>query len=108
MSRSMAIVGKMTVVKPLSSVLMPVMRVTDAMTIAVVAFEVFASSLSSTCEVDWSLRASLATVEGRPEVSSLAKTGWGACGNAMCVNSIDVRDMLVICPQHTRRFFRTF
>ena len=68
-------VGKMTVVKPLRSVLIPVIRVTDAMTIAVVAFEVAASSLSSTRELDSSLRASLATVEGRPEASSLAKTG---------------------------------
>ena len=33
-------VGRVTVVKPLSSVLIPVIKVTDAITIAVVAFEV--------------------------------------------------------------------
>jgi hypothetical protein len=33
-------VGSVTVVKPLSSVLMPVIKVTDAITTAVVAFDV--------------------------------------------------------------------
>jgi hypothetical protein len=37
----------MTVVKPLSNELMPVIRVTDAITIAVVDFEVFVGALSS-------------------------------------------------------------
>ena len=46
----MAIVGKITVVKPLSNVLMPVIRVTDAITIAVVDFEVFVKVLSSPCK----------------------------------------------------------
>jgi hypothetical protein len=46
-SRSTAIVGRMTVVKPLSNELMPVIRVTDAITIAVVDFEVFVEVLSS-------------------------------------------------------------
>jgi hypothetical protein len=47
MSRSTAIVGKMTVVKPLSNELMPVTRVTDAITIAVVDFEVCVEVLPS-------------------------------------------------------------
>jgi hypothetical protein len=40
-------VGKMTVVKPLSSELILVTKVTDAMTTAVVPFEVLVTVLSS-------------------------------------------------------------
>lgn len=45
MSKSTAMVGKPTVVMPLSKVLMLVTRVTDVMMIAVVAFDVVVSVL---------------------------------------------------------------
>lgn len=76
-SRSTAIVGRVTVVKPLSSVLIPVISVTDAITIAVVAFEVVAGALSKPRKVTSSLRALLAAVDGRRVLGVLAKT---ACG----------------------------
>lgn len=76
-SRSTAMVGRVTVVKPLSSVLIPVIRVTDAITIAVVAFEVVVGALSRPRNVTSSLRALLATVDGRRVLGVLAKT---ACG----------------------------
>lgn len=46
MPRSRAIVGNATVVKPLSSVLMPVMSVTDVITVAVWPFVVTDATLS--------------------------------------------------------------
>jgi len=77
MSKSTAIVGRVTVVKPLSSVLMAVIKVTDAITIAVVAFEVVVGVLSRPRKVTSSLLALLATVDGRRVLGVLAKT---ACG----------------------------
>lgn len=100
MSRSFAMVGKMTVVKPLSSELMPVTKVTDAMTMAVVPFEVLVTVLSSLRNDTSSLRESLAMVEGRRVLATLlalAKTACGACGVAMSDSSIDVRDMALRC-----------
>lgn len=47
MFRSLAMVGSATVVKPFSSVEMPVIRVTDAMIMAVRDLEVTVSTLSS-------------------------------------------------------------
>jgi hypothetical protein len=83
MSRSLAIVGRMTVVKPLSNELIPVIRVTDATTIAVVDFEVFVGALSSPRKDISSLRALLTTVEGLLVLGVLAKTDCGTCGAAI-------------------------
>jgi hypothetical protein len=83
MSRSTAIVGKMTVVKPLSNELMPVIRVTDAITIAVVDFEVFIEVLSNPCKDTSSLRALLTTVEGLRVLGVLTKAACGTCGAAI-------------------------
>lgn len=47
-------VGRITVVKPLSRVLMPVISVTDVMTTVVVLFEETVAVLSRLCEVAWS------------------------------------------------------
>lgn len=98
----MAMVGKVTVVKPLSSVLMPVIRVTDAMTIAVVAFDVVVKVLSRPRRVTSSLRASLATVDGLRVLGVLAKTACGTCGATIRGNSIEVRDIL----KRTRQAYR--
>lgn len=65
MSKSTAMVGKPTVVMPLSKVLMLVTRVTDVMMIAVVAFDVVVSVLSSERKEATSLGVSFAMVEGR-------------------------------------------
>jgi hypothetical protein len=89
-------VGKMTVVKPLSNVLIPVTKVTDAITMAVVPFEVSVTVLSSPRNDTSSLRESLTIVEGRRVLATLlalANTACGACGIAMSDNSIDVRVM---------------
>lgn len=75
-------VGKMTVVKPLSKVLMPVIRVTDAITIAVVAFEVVVAVRSRPRKLTSSLRALLMIVEGLRVLGVLAKTACGTCGAA--------------------------
>lgn len=64
MSKSTAMVGKPTVVMPLSKVLILVTRVTDVMITAVVAFEVV-SVLSSERKEATSLGVSFAMVEGR-------------------------------------------
>lgn len=82
MSKSTAMVGKMTVVKPLSNELMPVIRVTEAITIAVVAFEVVVVVRSRPRKLSPSLRALLTTVEGRRVLGVLAKTACGTCGAA--------------------------
>jgi hypothetical protein len=91
-------VGRMTVVKPLSRELMPVTKVTDAITMAVVPFEVsvLVTVLSSPRNDASSLRDSLTIVEGRRVLATLldlANTACGACGVAMSDSSIDVRDM---------------
>jgi len=86
-------VGKMTVVKPLSSVLIPVTKVTDAITTAVVPFEVVVAAVSTPRNDAPSLRESLPIVEGRRVLATLlalVKTASGACGVAMWDNSIDV------------------
>lgn len=91
-------VGKMTVVKPLRSVLIPVTKVTDAITTAVVPFEVLVTVLSSPRNDTSSLRDSLTMVEGRRVLATLlalANTACGACGVAMLDNSIDVRGMML-------------
>lgn len=87
-------VGRMTVVRPLSSVLMPVINVTEAITIAVVDLDVVVGVLSNPRKVTSSLRALLITVDGRRVLAVLAKTGCGACGTAMLDNSIEVRDIV--------------
>ena len=86
-------VGRITVVKPLSNVLIPVTNVTDAITTAVVPFEVAVVVLSSPRNDTSSLRDSLTIVEGRRVLATLlalAKTACGACGVAMLDSSIDV------------------
>jgi len=88
-------VGKITVVKPLSRELIPVTKVTDAITMAVVPFEAV-SILSSSRNDTPLLRASLTIVEGRRVLATLldlANTAWGACGVAMSDNSMVVEDM---------------
>ena len=105
MSKSTAIVGRVTVVKPLSSVLIPVIRVTDAITIVVVALDVVVvGALSRPRKVTSSLRALLATVDGRRVlgVGVLAKTACGTCGTAIEFNSIEVRDMFEEAEQVTQ------
>lgn len=74
---------------------MPVIRVTDAITIVVVALDVVVGVLSRPRKVTSSLRALLATVDGRRVlgVGVLAKTACGTCGAAIWFNSIEVRDM---------------
>ena len=88
-------VGKMTVVKPLSRVLIPVIKVTDAITTAVVPFEAV-STVSSSRNDTPLLRASLTIVEGRRVLATLLEpvnTACGAWGAAMLDSSIDVGDM---------------
>jgi hypothetical protein len=86
----------MTVVKPLSSELIPVTKVTDAITMAVVPFEVSVTVLSSPRNDTSSLRESLTIVEGQRVLATLlalANTACGAWEIAMSDNSIDVKDM---------------
>jgi hypothetical protein len=88
-------VGKITVVKPLSRVLIPVIKVTEAITMAVVAFEGVAAT-SRSRNVTPLLRTSLTIVEGRRVLATLLEpvnTACGAWGAAMLESSIDVRDM---------------
>jgi len=80
----------MTVVKPLSSELIPVTKVTDAITMAVVPFEVVVATPSCSRNVTPLLRTSLAIVEGRRVLLVLVNSAWGV---AMLDSSIDVRDM---------------
>lgn len=92
-------VGKITVVKPLSRVLIPVIKVTDAITMAVVAFEGVAAT-SRSRNVTPLLRASLTIVEGRRVLATLLEQGTPvntAWGVAMLDSSIDVRDMTLDC-----------
>jgi uncharacterized membrane protein YfbV (UPF0208 family) len=81
---------------------MPVIKVTDAITIAVVAFEVVVVVLSRPRKVTSSLRALLMTVDGRRVLGVLAKTACGTCGTAIWFNSIEVRDMLTQAKQANR------
>jgi hypothetical protein len=60
---------------------------------AVVAFEVVVAVLSRSRKVTSSLRALLATVDGRRVLGVLAKTACGTCGTAIGVSSTEVRDI---------------
>jgi hypothetical protein len=95
--KSAAIVGSTTVVRPLSSVLMPVIRVTAAITAAVWVFDSTAvTTRSRLCKFTSSRSYSwdpMAMVDGRRMLLAAAAT---ASGRAIVCSSIEVLDMMEI------------